>query len=98
MVRNMPLLDRKVFHSGMNRTHATTKRTILLDIEKVERARLRQGLYRYEVAAAARLGKSTVYQALRTGHVGIKVARAIAGALGLDLADLWIDRGPVRHG
>ena len=64
---------------------------IALDVEKLNRARLRKGLLQKDVAREAGIGMSTCWRAFSTGQAGIKAARAIARVLGLDLATLWIE-------
>lgn len=75
---------------------AAAKRTVILDIDCLERARLSRGLFRKEVAQMAAVCPSSVYRAFSGGAVGVGVARRIAKVLDLDLASLWIDGGPVR--
>lgn len=69
-----------------------TMTTYLLDAGALERRRLALGLLRAEVGRRAGVSAISIHRAFTTGNVGVQVARKIATALGLELADLWIDR------
>jgi DNA-binding phage protein len=57
----------------------------------VNRSRLRNGLFIGELAKLAGMSEAAVARAISTGHCGLKVARSIAKALGLKLADILIE-------
>ena len=72
------------------------KTLVYLDTGKLEEARIKKGLFKREVAKAAGVGESSAYEAFSTGKCGVRVARKIAKALGLELGDLWVRWSPQR--
>ena len=72
------------------------KRLIALDVYALEHARLRKGLLRKEVGQEAGIALSSVSRAFNGGLVGVRVARAIAHVLDLDLEGLWVGPGATR--
>ena len=67
------------------------KRTILLNVDLLERARLSAGLLKSEVAHKAGISRNAVYLAFSKGQAGVLVARGIAKALGIPLNGLWVE-------
>jgi len=59
-----------------------------IDVERLSEARLRRGMLRKELAAAAGISTRTLYRALREGRVGVVSARRMAKVLGLRLPEL----------
>jgi len=64
-----------------------------IDTKKVDIARLQRGLLLKELAAKAGVSDFAVNRACTHGECGVVVARSIAKALGLELADIVTDYG-----
>ena len=73
------------------------KTCLLLDVERLDRARVARGLLQLDVARLAGIGLSTCWRAFSSGQAGVKTGRAIARVLGLNLDTLWVD-APTRKG
>lgn len=61
---------------------------VRLEQGEVERRRVRRGLLKCELAEAANISPNSVTLATRGREVGLRVARAVAGALGCSVGDL----------
>lgn len=70
---------------------ADSETIMLINRTALNRARLRKGLFRSEVATQASISANAAEQAFRTGRCGLKVARAIAQVLGLRMQDILIE-------
>ena len=77
--------------------NANSRQLMALNVAVLERARIGRGLLHKDVADLAGISKVTVWRAFTTGIVGVKMARAIARVLGLNLANLWVE-APARRG
>jgi hypothetical protein len=62
--------------------------SVQIDGEIIKRVTARKCMFIGEIAAASGLGKNTVYHAVKTGRCGLRVARAIAGAIGMKPAQI----------
>lgn len=59
-----------------------------IDVDRVRSEATRRGLFLNEMAAASQVSEAAVYSAMSKGRCGLKVARAIAKALGLEPAQI----------
>ena len=67
-----------------------SRRRFNIDVGMIEAARLRRGLQRTDLAVSAGVSRSAVSRALNGRRCGLRVARKLAQALDLDLAEVVI--------
>jgi hypothetical protein len=65
---------------------------LVLNIQKLQDARISRGLSVTDLAKAAGRNRKTVWKALATGDVGLRSCRLICAALGLAVGDCLVDR------
>jgi lambda repressor-like predicted transcriptional regulator len=65
-----------------------------LDVLALERARIAKGLLLSEVGKAAGISAASTRRAFRRGLAGMRVARAIARVLEVDLREIVLPRLP----
>lgn len=65
-----------------------------IDVDKVRVARLRKGLLIGELADVTGFSVGSMKRACCGGHAGLRVARAIAKAIDVPLAEILLDLEP----